>query len=90
MDGLSNKLTSFGSFVGMLVVGFENKIISLLRKMDARRRHGGRPSRWKRKPNTSSRFDREIWKLECSVNYNRSPMLVRGKGRSNGEQTVVQ
>lgn len=33
-DGLFNKLTSFNGFVGMLLVGFKNEMISLLRKMD--------------------------------------------------------
>ena len=41
-------------------------------------------------PNSSSCFEREIRKLECSINYNRSPMIVRGRGRSNGDQALVQ
>ena len=31
------------------------------------------------KPKPSSCFNKEIRKLECSINYNRSPSVARGK-----------
>lgn len=60
MDGLFNKLINFNSFVRMPTVGFENEIISMLRKIHARRGHDGKASGVKKKPNTSSPFDREL------------------------------
>ena len=96
-ESLFDKLARFNGFLGMPVVGFENEILSLLRKMDARRGHGGKVrgggamgGGWKRKPKALSCFNREIQKLECLVNYNRSPMFARGKERSNGDQAIVQ
>ena len=44
----------------------------------------------KRKLITSSCFEREIQKLECLINCHRSPMIVKGRGRSNGDQALVQ
>ena len=41
-ESLFDKLARFNGFLGMPVVGFENEILSLLRKMDARRGHGGK------------------------------------------------
>lgn len=72
------------------MVSFEKKIISLLRKTNARRGHGVKALRRKRKPNSSSHFKKEIRKLECSVNYNRSLMIIKDRGRSNGNQVLVQ
>ena len=34
-------------------------------------------------PCLSSHVERKICKLECSVNYNCSPLLGRGRGREN-------
>ena len=55
----------FKSFVGMLVVGFEKKIIFLLRKIEARKGNGVNASGVKREPNyhpvSKGRF--EIWTL---------------------------
>ena len=41
-ESLFDKLARFNGFLGMPVVGFKNEILSLLRKMDARRGHGGK------------------------------------------------
>lgn len=87
---LFNKLANFNSFVGLLVVGFENEIIPHLRKMDTRRGHGIKALGGMGKPNASSCFEREIQKLECTFNYNRSPMLTRGRGRNNRDHALVQ
>lgn len=89
MDGLFNKLINFNSFVRMPTVGFENEIISLLRKIDARRGHDGKASRAK-KPNTSSCFNKELQKWEFLVKYNKSPLLARRRGKSIRDQTFVQ
>ena len=66
-DSLFSKLTNFSSFMGMLITGFEKEISSFLRKMKARKGHGVKASRAKKKPFSSSHFEREIHKLDCSV-----------------------
>lgn len=58
--------------------------------MDARRGPYDKASRGKRKPKVSSHFDREIRKLESSVNYNRFPLFARGRGRSIGYQAIAK
>ena len=66
------------------MAGFKKEITSLLGKMEARKEYGVKISGGKRKAFSSSRVEREISKLECSVNYSSSPFLVKGKRRSNG------
>ena len=66
------------------MAGFKKEITSLLGKMEARKECGVKISGGKRKAFSSSRVQREISKLECSVNYSSSPFLVKGKRRSNG------
>lgn len=90
LDGLFNKLINFNSFVRMPTVGFENEIISMLMKIDARRGHDGKASGAKKKPNTSSHFNRELRKWEFLVKYNKSPLLAGSRGKSIGDQTFVQ
>lgn len=89
-ENLFGKLSRFSSFLETPVVGFENEIISLLRKTDARRGNEGMALGRKMNPKASSRFDREIQKLECSINYNKSPLVARGRGRSIGDQALFQ
>ena len=75
---------------GCLSRDMKMKIFSLLRKMETRKGRGVCVSGGKNKLNSPSRFKREIQKLECSVNYKNSPLLVRGKGRSSGiTQTLL-
>ena len=87
-DNLSRQLANLSSFVGMLVAGFEKEISSLMWKMKARKGHGVKVSRGKKNPFSSSQFEIEIRKLECSVNYNSSPLTVTGR-RSSGDSTLV-
>lgn len=70
-------------------MGFEKEILTLLRKIEMRRGHGLNVSRGKRKPNSSPYLKKEIWKLECSVNYKSSPLIDRGIGRSNKDSTLI-
>lgn len=74
----------------MSIERYEKEIFSLLRKIETRKGCGVCVLRKKKKLNSTSRFEREIQKLECSVNYKNSPLLVRGKGRSSGiTQTLL-
>ena len=65
------------------MVGFGKEINSLLKKMKSRKGCGVEVSRgnWKF---SSTRLERKIQKLECSMNYNCSLLSVRDKGGSNG------
>ena len=58
-------LVKFGEFLGFPTVGFENEILDLMRKLVATQQQE------KGKENmTVSRCQRELRKLECSINYN--------------------
>ena len=88
-EKLPCKFAKFNNILGILVVGFENEINSLPRKMEARKGCRVKIPGGKRKTFSSSSVEREIQKLECLVNYNSSPLLVRGKkgfpgGRGDG------
>ena len=73
-NSLPESFVKFINCLGMPVVG--------LREMESRNGHGVRVSRGKKR--SSSRSEREIQKLECSVNYNSSPFIAKGK-RSGAE-----
>ena len=87
-DDLFSKFT-FSSLVGMPIYGFEKESFSLLRKIEKRRGFGACVSGGTRKLNLTSHFEREILKLECLVNYKSSPLLIRGRERSNGATNLV-
>ena len=79
-------------------MGFEIEILALLRKMKAREevkvQEGGT-----RRKNSSSKFERELKKLECFVNYKGplgrllGPVKKKKKGRQlgggNGEWDIA-
>ena len=77
---LPSKYAGFCNFLGFSVVGFEKEITSLLRKMEART--GVKFSKGSGKF-SSTCLEKEIQKLECLVNYNCSPLSIKGKGGSN-------
>ena len=65
-------LIKFSEYLGIPTVGYEEEIMELLRKMVSQR------SGNKRKGNpVESRSERELRKLECTINYN-------GKGQNRG------
>ena len=65
-------LIKFSEYLGILTVGYDAEILELLRKMVSQQ-----PGN-KRKGNPSeSRSERELRKLECTINYN-------GKGQNRG------
>ena len=65
-------LAKFCHCLEMPIEGFEGEILKLLNRMKERRERFERVSGKKRKGQRSSRFDRELKKLECSVNYSGS------------------
>ena len=64
--------------------GDGKEISSLLRKMESRKGRGVKVSRGNRKSFSCTCLEGEIRKLECSVNYNYSPLSVKGRGKSSG------
>ena len=79
---IPNKFVEFNSFLGLSMVGFEKEISTLLKKMESRKGCGVKASRGSRK-SSSSCLEREIRKLDCSMNYNGIPLAIRGKKGSN-------
>ena len=63
--------------------GFESEILKLLNRIRERRDRSERVSGKKRKRQRISRFDRELKKLEWSVNYG-------GSGGDRGHQQCVR
>lgn len=69
------------SFLGLPVAGVEKKINSLMRRMESCKGRGIKVVGGKRKSFLAAHLEREMRKLEWPINYNCSPLLVRGKGR---------
>ena len=70
-----NCLIKFSEFLGIPTVGYDEEILELLRKMvsqESGNKRKGHP--------TESRSERELRKLECTINYS-------GKGQNRGEET---
>ena len=86
MDSLSTNFVNFSSFLGLPMEWFEKEISSLLKKLELRKGCGVKVSGRKRSTPSTSHFEQKIHKLECSVNYNKSPATVRG--RSFGAQNL--
>ena len=75
-------LAKFCHCLGMSIEGCERDILKLLHKMRDRRDRSENLSGKKRKGQRTSRFDRELKKLEWSVNYS-------GSGGDRGYQECV-
>ena len=65
-------LIKFSEFLGVTTAGFEEEILELMRKMNTRQKGDNR----KGDP-AETRCERELRKLECTINYN-------GKGQNRG------
>ena len=71
-------LIKFSEFLGIPTVGFDAEILDLLRKMVSQQ------SGNKRKGNPAeSRSERELKKLECTINYNGKDQNRGGRDRGN-------
>lgn len=78
---LPSKFVHFSNSMGMLVVGFDKKISSLLKNLEARKRSGVKISSGKRNHLSTSHLEKELRKLECAVSYKSSPCSLRGTRR---------
>ena len=74
-DGSLSSFRNFISFnksLGLPIDGFEKEVVSLLRILEARKGCSVGASSIKRTLLFMCHFDRELWKLERSFNYNQS------------------
>lgn len=90
MDALCTNFVNFSSFLGLPVKGFGKEISSLLKKLELRNEHVVKISIEKRSIPSTSHFEKEIYKLECSINYNKSPTPVKERGRSFGDSKPMR
>ena len=67
-----NYLIKFSEFLGIPTVGYDEEILELLRKMVSQQ-----PGNKRKGHSTESRSERELRKLECTINYS-------GKGQNRG------
>ena len=65
-------LIKFSEFLGIPTVGYDVEILELVRKMVSQQ-----PGNKKKGHHTESRSERELRKLECTINYS-------GKGQNRG------
>ena len=71
-------LFKFSEYLGVTTVGFEEEILKLMRKMEAQQVED------KRKGNpTETRCERELRKLECTINYSGKSQNRGGRDRGN-------
>ena len=71
-------LFKFSEFLGVTTVGFEEEILNLMRKLEAQQEGDKR----KGYP-TETRCDRELRKLECTINYSGKSQNRGGRDRGN-------
>ena len=86
---LFDKFAAFSLFLGMLVKGFEKEILALLRKMEDRQRKKAPVSRKRCKRVMSSSTERELRKLENSMNYERSSRKPKKVGSKEWDLVTV-
>ena len=75
-------LDKFSRYLEMPTEGFEGEILFLLKRMKERKLQKGKLNGRKRKKLESSKFERELRKLEWTVNY----LGGRGEGGEEYEQ----
>ena len=71
-------LIKFSEYLGVTTAGFEEEILELLRKMEVQQQGDKR----KGYP-TETRCERELRKLECTINYNGKGQTIGGRDRGN-------
>ena len=77
------KLFHFSKVLGMLVEGHEVEILALLKKLKLRTGSSTLCKRWKKKKSCTTRFERELKRLECSVSYGRTLRITKKSGQSS-------
>lgn len=77
---LLGKFVAFSSFLGLPMMEFEKEINPVLKKLETRRGLGVKIVGGKKKSPLATQSEREIIKLERSVNYGCSQLSARGGG----------
>ena len=73
-----NFLIKFSEFLGIPTVGYDEEILELLRKMVSQQ-----PGNKRKGHSTESRIERELRKLECTINYSGKGQNKGGRDRGN-------
>ena len=73
-----NCLIKFSEFLGVPTMGFENEILELMRKMVPHQ-----PKEQRKGNMTESKRERELRKLECTINYNEKGHNREGRDSGN-------
>ena len=80
-DWADSCLVNFSKFLGMLTVGYDVEILKLLRKLKVGKEIKSQYSAFRKRKVCLSKFERELRKLECSVNYHQV-----GRARKGGKK----
>ncbi|RVW74674.1 hypothetical protein CK203_052053 [Vitis vinifera] len=75
-----SKLFHFSSVLGMPVEGHEVEILALLKKLKLRTGNNSLCKRRKKKKSCTTRFERELKGLECSVSYGETSGITKRSG----------
>ena len=78
-----SKLFHFSKVLGMPIVGHEVKILALLKKLKLRTGSNTLSKRRKKKKSGTTRFERELKRLECSVSYGGTSGITKKSGQSS-------
>ena len=73
-----SRLIKFNEFLGVPSVGYKEEILELLRKLVSQQ-----PGDKRKGYPTKSRCERELRKLECTINYSGKGQNRRGRDRGN-------
>ena len=84
-----SKLLHFSKVLGMPVEGHEVEILELLSKLKLRTRSNFLGKRRKNKKSYSTRFERELKRLECSVSYKGTSEISKRSGQSSWDLIPV-
>ena len=78
-----SKLFHFSKVLGMPVEGQEVEILALLKKLKLRTRSNTLGKRRNKKKSCTTRFKRELKRLECSVSYGGTSGITKKSGQSS-------
>ncbi|RVW71567.1 hypothetical protein CK203_047960 [Vitis vinifera] len=87
-EEISN-LFHFSKVLGMSVEGHEVEILNLLEKLKLRTGNSTLCKRRKKKKSCTTRFERELKRLECSVSYGETSGLAKKSGHNSWDLVPV-
>ena len=84
-----SKLFHFSKVLGMPIKGHEVEIPALLKKLKLRTRSSTLCKRRKKKKSCTTRFERDLKRVECSVSYGGTSGIAKKSGQSSWELIPV-